>query len=452
MAGKMTATQKKTLDRRTKTSILMADRKTKEEIAEETGVTVRTVSRDVQWVIDNPAETKAAGGKAPSRKTVEFYSGKASTKRRSKSSEDAAGARVDHGSDSLGGSSAEDASTDASGSLADGESQDGAAVEAGFAVDLNTTPSQLVTDVDASASTPDRTEDPAGDDGTVPDMDVKSGLDEDVDDDGDLGGVVVEGTITEEIPAMDATDGGGIPMNAGTVTSDLNDGAGEDSPAGGAGRGADDGVDQGVDGEDPDADPVLSEDDDVNGVEVSDSSSVVMVGGQAGNGLISVDVTPVKSTKTVTEVVSLDTPDVFDPMVRERLEKSRPLLRLPEDEDDDLITYHTRKITNLVRDGVVNGDDESSKEPLGKAFKIVWSEVFGHKPVEDGLEDWFQEWDEDVSLTDEEMAFQDLSHRMKTEYMKVRIREDRVMIVFIGLVAVLLVASTLLAVGFNMFG
>lgn len=452
MAGKMTATQKKTLDRRTKTSILMADRKTKEEIAGETGVTVRTVSRDVQWVIDNPTKTKAAGGKAPSRKTVEFYSGKASTKRRSKSSVDAAGARVDHGPDSLGGSSAEDASTDASGSLADGESQDGAVVEAVVAVDPDTTPSQPVTDVDASASTPDGTVDPAGDDGTVPDMDAKSGLDEDVDDDGDLGGVVVEGTITEEIPVMDATDVDGTPINAGTATSDPNDGVGGDSSAEDAGHEADDGVDQGVDGKDPDADPDISEDDDADGVEVSDSSSVVMVGGQAGNGLISVGVTPVKATKTVTEVVSLDTPDVFDPMIRERLERSQSLLRLPEDEDDDSITYHTRKITNLVRDGVVNGDDESNKEPLGKAFKIVWSEVFGHKPVEDGLEDWFQEWDEDVSLTDEEMAFQDLSHRMKTEYMKARIREDRVMIVFIGMVAVLLVASTLLAVGFNMFG
>ena len=81
--------------------------------------------------------------------------------------------------------------------------------------------------------------------------------------------------------------------------------------------------------------------------------------------------------------------------------------------------------------------------------------MFGHKTPEDGygdLDEWFQEWDEGIPLTEDEMEFQDLSHRMKTEYMKARVREDRVMIVFIGLVAIILVVSTLFAIGFNLFG
>ena len=428
MAEKLTATQRKILERRVKTSILMADKTSKEDISSETGVTVRTVNKDIQWVIDNPREIRKAGGKAASKHTVDLYlnGGPAITdKKRPASTQNTRSNKRQskaHVSDN-------NAVFDDDGDTIDTRTPDPTEPKTNDADDK-----PLTEDSSYHGETPDSTDgDPA---------DTVSG--------DRLG----NGVITEEIPVTDATSdevavseasatAGGEGSDSASDSDDAMANANEsimnglvDGSTGPAGVDLDDAA--------GDGDPGLVE-----------SSSVMIMGASSENGLISIGASPVKTTKTYTEVVSLDTPDSIDPKVRERLEGSRTLMELPEENDDDAITYHARKLTNLVRDGVMNSDDSVNRESLGHAFKVVLSDVFGHKTPEDGygdLDEWFQEWDEGIPLTEDEMEFQDLSHRMKTEYMKARVREDRVMIVFIGLVAIILVATTLFAIGFNLFG
>ena len=428
MAEKLTATQRKILERRVKTSILMADKTSKEDISSETGVTVRTVNKDIQWVIDNPREIRKAGGKAASKHTVDLYlnGGPAITDKKRPASTQNTRSNKRQSKAHVSDNNAvfdDDGDTTATRTSAPTEPKTN---------DADDKP--LTEDSSYHGETPDPTDgDPA---------DTVSG--------DRLG----NGVITEEIPVTDATSDEVAVSEASATTGDEGPDSVSDSDDAMANanesimNGLVDGSTgpAGVDLDDAagDGDPGLVE-----------SSSVMIMGASSENGLISIGASPVKTTKTYTKVVSLDTPDSIDPKVRERLEGSQTLMELPEENDDDAITYHARKLTNLVRDGVMNSDDSVNRESLGHAFKVVLSDVFGHKTPEDGygdLDEWFQEWDEGISLTDDEMAFQDLSHRMKTEYMKARVREDRVMIVFIGLVAIILVVATLFAIGFNLFG
>lgn len=446
MAEKLTATQRKILERRVKTSILMADKTSKEDISSETGVTVRTVNKDIQWVIDNPREIRKAGGKAASKRTVDLYlnGGPAITDKKRPASTQNARSNKRQSKSPVSGN-------------------DAVFNDAGDTIDTRT---------------PDPTE-PKTNNGLIQSHD-----DAPVDHD-ELNGELTEGSsyhgetpgpidgdpadavsgdrlgngvVTEEIPVTDSmSDRVAVSEASATSGGEGSDSASDsDDAMANADESTMDGL---VDGSTGSAGGAVEVDlDDVAGdgdLGFGKSSSVMIMGASSENGLISIETSPVKTTKTYTEVVSLDTPDSIDPKVRERLEGSRTLMELPEENDDDAITYHARKLTNLVRDGVMNSDDSVNRESLGHAFKVVLSDVFGHKTPEDGygdLDEWFQEWDEGISLTDDEMAFQDLSHRMKTEYMKARVREDRVMIVFIGLVAIILVATTLFAIGFNLFG
>ena len=422
MAGKLTATQRKILERRVKTSILMADKTSKKDISSETGVTVRTVNKDIQWVIDNPREIRKAGGKAASKHTVDLYlnggpvitdkkrpastQNTRSSKQRSKAHVSDNNAVFDDDGDTT--TTRTSAPTEPKTNDADDK--------------------PLTEDSSYHGETPDPTDgDPA---------DTVSG--------DRLG----NGVITEEIPVTDSTSDE-VAVSETSTTADGDEGPDSVSDSDDAMVNADESIMNGPAGVDlndaaGDGDPGLME-----------SSSVMIMGASSENGLISIGTSPVKTMKTYTEVVSLDTPDSIDPKVRKRLEGSQTLMELPEESDDDVITYHARKLTNLVKDGVMNSDDSVNRESLGHAFKMVLSDVFGHKTPEDGygdLDEWFQEWDEGISLTEDEMEFQDLSHRMKTEYMKARVREDRVMIVFIGLVAIILIVTTLFAIGFNLFG
>lgn len=433
MAEKLTATQRKILERRVKTSILMADKTSKEDISSETGVTVRTVNKDIQWVIDNPREIRKAGGKAASKRTVDLYlnGGPAIT-------------------DKKRPASAQNARSNKRQSKA--HVSDNNAV---FDDDGDTTATR--TSVPTEPKTNDANNKPLTEDSSCH-GETPGPIDGDPADavSGDRLG---NGVITEEIPVTDATSDG-VAVSEASATSDGGEGSDSASDSDDAMANADEStMDDLVDGSTGSAGGTVEVDlDDVAGdgdLGLGESSSVMIMGASSENGLISIGASPVKTTKTYTEVVSLDTPDSIDPKVRERLEGSRTLMELPEENDDDAITYHARKLTNLVRDGVMNSDDSVNRESLGHAFKMVLSDVFCHKTPEDGygdLDEWFQEWDEGISLTDDEMAFQDLSHRMKTEYMKARVREDRVMIVFIGLVAIILVVATLFAIGFNLFG
>lgn len=443
MAEKLTATQRKILERRVKTSILMADKTSKEDISSETGVTIRTVNKDIQWVIDNPREIRKAGGKAASKRTVDLYLNGGPTI-----------------TDKKRPASAQNARSNKRQSKSPVSGNDAVFNDDGDTIDTRT---------------PDPTE-PKTNNGLIQSHD-DAPVDHDELDGGPLtkgsschgetpgpidgdpadavsGDRLGNGVITEEIPVTDATSDEVAVSEASATTGDEGPDSVSDSDDAMANanesimNGLVDGSTgpAGVDLDDAagDGDPGLVE-----------SSSVMIMGASSENGLISIGASPVKTTKTYTEVVSLDTPDSIDPKVRERLEGSRTLMELPEENDDDAITYHARKLTNLVRDGVMNSDDSVNRESLGHAFKVVLSDVFGHKTPEDGygdLDEWFQEWDEGIPLTEDEMEFQDLSHRMKTEYMKARVREDRVMIVFIGLVAIILVATTLFAIGFNLFG
>lgn len=431
MAEKLTATQKKILERRVKTSILMADKTSKEDISSETGVTVRTVNKDIQWVIDNPREIRKAGGKAASKHTVDLYlnGGPAITDKKRPASTQNTRSSKQRSKAHVSDNNAvfdDDGDTTTTRTSAPTEPKTN---------DADDKP--LTEDSSYHGETPDSTDgDPA---------DTVSG--------DRLG----NGVITEEIPVTDATsDEVAVSEASATAGGEGSDSASDsDDAMANANESIMNGL---VDGSTDSAGGAVEVDlDDVAGdgdLGLGKSSSVMIMGASSENGLISIGASPVKTTKTYTEVVSLDTPDSIDPKVRERLEGSRTLMELPEENDDDAITYHARKLTNLVRDGVMNSDDSVNRESLGHAFKVVLSDVFGHKTPEDGygdLDEWFQEWDEGISLTDDEMAFQDLSHRMKTEYMKARVREDRVMIVFIGLVAIILVATTLFAIGFNLF-
>lgn len=422
MAGKLTATQRKILERRVKTSILMADKTSKEDISSETGVTVRTVNKDIQWVIDNPREIRKAGGKAASKHTVDLYlnGGPAITDKKRPASTQNTRSSKQRSKAHVSDNNAvfdDDGDTTTTRTSAPTEPKTN---------DADDKP--LTEDSSCHGETPDPTDgDPA---------DTVSG--------DRLG----NGVITEEIPVTDSTSDE-VAVSEVSTTADGDEGPDSVSDSDDAMANADESIINGPAGVDlndaaGDGDPGLVE-----------SSSVMIMGASSENGLISIGASPVKTTKTYTEVVSLDTPDSIDPKVRERLEGSQTLMELPEENDDDAITYHARKLTNLVRDGVMNSDDSVNRESLGHAFKVVLSDVFGHKTPEDGygdLDEWFQEWDEGIPLTEDEMEFQDLSHRMKTEYMKARVREDRVMIVFIGLVAIILVATTLFAIGFNLFG
>lgn len=421
MAGKLTATQRKILERRVKTSILMADKTSKEDISSETGVTVRTVNKDIQWVIDNPREIRKAGGKAASKHTVDLYLNGGPTitdkKRPASTQNTRSNKRQSKAHVSDNNAVFDDGDTTATRTSAPTEPKTN---------DADDKP--LTEDSSYHGETPDPTDgDPA---------DTVSG--------DRLG----NGVITEEIPVTDATSDE-VAVSETSTTADGDEGPDSVSDSDDAMVNADESIMNGPAGVDlndaaGDGDPGLME-----------SSSVMIMGASSENGLISIGASPVKTMKTYTEVVSLDTPDSIDPKVRERLEGSQTLMELPEESDDDVITYHARKLTNLVKDGVMNSDDSVNRESLGHAFKMVLSDVFGHKTPEDGygdLDEWFQEWDEGIPLTEDEMEFQDLSHRMKTEYMKARVREDRVMIVFIGLVAIILVATTLFAIGFNLFG
>lgn len=433
MAEKLTATQRKILERRVKTSILMADKTSKKDISSETGVTVRTVNKDIQWVIDNPREIRKAGGKAASKHTVDLYlnGGPVITDKKRPASTQNTRSNKRQSKAHVSDNNAvfdDDGDTTATRTSAPTEPKTN---------DADDKP--LTEDSSYHGETPDPTDgDPA---------DTVSG--------DRLG----NGVITEEIPVTDATSDG-VAVSEASATSDGGEGSDSASDSDDAMANADESTMDGlVDGSTGSAGGTMEVDlDDVAGdgdLGLGESSSVMIMGASSENGLISIGASPVKTTKTYTEVVSLDTPDSIDPKVRERLEGSRTLMELPEENDDDAITYHARRLTNLVRDGVMNSDDSVNRESLGHAFKVVLSDVFGHKTPEDGygdLDEWFQEWDEGISLTDDEMAFQDLSHRMKTEYMKARVREDRVMIVFIGLVAIILVVATLFAIGFNLFG
>lgn len=429
MAGKLTATQRKILERRVKTSILMADKTSKKDISSETGVTVRTVNKDIQWVIDNPREIRKAGGKAASKHTVDLYlnGGPAITdKKRPASTQNTRSNKRQskaHVSDN-------NAVFDDAGDTTATRTSDPTEPKTNDADDK-----PLAEDSSYHGPTPDPTDgDPA---------DTVSG--------DRLG----NGVITEEIPVTDATSDE-VAVSEVSTTADGDEGPDSVSDSDDAMANADESTMNGlVDGSTGPAGVDLDDTAGDGDLGLGESSSVMIMGASSENGLISIGASPVKTMKTYTEVVSLDTPDSIDPKVRERLEGSQTLMELPEENDDDAITYHARKLTNLVRDGVMNSDDSVNRESLGHAFKVVLSDVFGHKTPEDGygdLDEWFQEWDEGISLTDDEMAFQDLSHRMKTEYMKARVREDRVMIVFIGLVAIILVVATLFAIGFNLFG
>lgn len=433
MAEKLTATQRKILERRVKTSILMADKTSKKDISSETGVTVRTVNKDIQWVIDNPREIRKAGGKAASKHTVDLYlnGGPVITDKKRPASTQNTRSNKRQSKAHVSDNNAvfdDDGDTTATRTSAPTEPKTN---------DADDKP--LTEDSSYHGETPDPTDgDPA---------DTVSG--------DRLG----NGVITEEIPVTDATSDG-VAVSEASATSDGGEGSDSASDSDDAMANADESTMDGlVDGSTGSAGGTMEVDlDDVAGdgdLGLGESSSVMIMGASSENGLISIGASPVKTTKTYTEVVSLDTPDSIDPKVRERLEGSRTLMELPEENDDDAITYHARRLTNLVRDGVMNSDDSVNRESLGHAFKVVLSDVFGHKTPEDGygdLDEWFQEWDEGISLTEDEMEFQDLSHRMKTEYMKARVREDRVMIVFIGLVAIILVVATLFAIGFNLFG
>ena len=433
MAEKLTATQRKILERRVKTSILMADKTSKEDISSETGVTVRTVNKDIQWVIDNPREIRKAGGKAASKRTVDLYlnGGPVITDKKRPASAQNARSNKRQSKSTVSGNDAvfdDDGDTTTTRTSAPTEPKTN---------DADDKP--LTEDSSYHGETPDPTDgDPA---------DTVSG--------DRLG----NGVVTEEIPVTDSMSDG-VAVSEASATSDGGEGSDSASDSDDAMANADESTMDGlVDGSTGSAGGTVEVDlDDVAGdgdLGLGESSSVMIMGASSENGLISIGASPVKTTKTYTEVVSLDTPDSIDPKVRERLEGSRTLMELPEENDDDAITYHARKLTNLVKDGVMNSDDSVNRESLGHAFKVVLSDVFGHKTPEDGygdLDEWFQEWDEGIPLTEDEMEFQDLSHRMKTEYMKARVREDRVMIVFIGLVAIILVATTLFAIGFNLFG
>lgn len=429
MAGKLTATQRKILERRVKTSILMADKTSKKDISSETGVTVRTVNKDIQWVIDNPREIRKAGGKAASKHTVDLYlnGGPVITDKKRPASTQNTRSNKRQSKAHVSDNNAvfdDDGDTTATRTSAPTEPKTN---------DADDKP--LTEDSSYHGETPDPSDgDPA---------DTVSG--------DRLG----NGVVTEEIPVTDSMSDG-VAVSEASTTAGGDEGPDSVSDSDDAMANADESIMNGlVDGS---IGPAGVDLDDVAGdgdLGLGESSSVMIMGASSENGLISIGTSPVKTTKTYTEVVSLDTPDSIDPKVRERLEGSRTLMELPEENDDDAITYHARKLTNLVRDGVMNSDDSVNRESLGHAFKVVLSDVFGHKTPEDGygdLDEWFQEWDEGISLTDDEMAFQDLSHRMKTEYMKARVREDRVMIVFIGLVAIILVVATLFAIGFNLFG
>lgn len=429
MAGKLTATQRKILERRVKTSILMADKTSKEDISSETGVTVRTVNKDIQWVIDNPREIRKAGGKAASKHTVDLYlnGGPAITDKKRPASTQNTRSNKRQSKAHVSDNNAvfdDDGDTTTTRTSAPTEPKTN---------DADDKP--LTEDSSYHGETPDSTDgDPA---------DTVSG---------DRSG---NGVITEEIPVTDATSDE-VAASETSTTADGDEGSDSVSDSDDAMANADESTMNGlVDGS---TGPSGVDLDDAAGdgdLGLGESSSVMIMGASSENGLISIGASPVKTMKTYTEVVSLDTPDSIDPKVRERLEGSQTLMELPEESDDDVITYHARKLTNLVKDGVMNSDDSVNRESLGHAFKMVLSDVFGHKTPEDGygdLDEWFQEWDEGIPLTEDEMEFQDLSHRMKTEYMKARVREDRVMIVFIGLVTIILIVTTLFAIGFNLFG
>ena len=448
MAEKLTATQRKILERRVKTSILMADNTSKEDISSETGVTVRTVNKDIQWVIDNPREIRKAGGKAASKHTVDLYlnGGPAITdKKRPASTQNAR-------------SSKQRSKSPVSGN-------DAVFNDAGDTIDTRTpdptepkTNNGLIQSHDDAPVDHDELNGEPLTEGSSYHGETPGPID------GDPANAVsgdwlCNGIITEEIPVTDSMSDG-VAVSEASVTAGGDEGPDSVSDSDDAMANANESTMDGlVDGSTDSAGGTVEVDlDDVAGdgdLGLGKSSSVMIMGASSENGLISIGTSPVKTMKTYTEVVSLDTPDSIDPKVRERLEGSRTLMELPEESDDDAITYHARKLTNLVRDGVMNSDDSVNRESLGHAFKVVLSDVFGHKTPEDGygdLDEWFQEWDEGIPLTEDEMEFQDLSHRMKTEYMKARVREDRVMIVFIGLVAIILVVATLFAIGFNLFG
>ena len=443
MAEKLTATQRKILERRVKTSILMADNTSKEDISSETGVTVRTVNKDIQWVIDNPREIRKAGGKAASKRTVDLYlnGGPAitdkkrpastqnarSSKRRSKSPVSGNDAVFNDASDTIDTRTPDPTEPKTNNGLI--QSHDDAPVDHD---ELDGEP--LTEGSSYHGETP----------GPI-DGDPANAV---------SGDRLGNGIITEEIPVTDSMSDGVAGSEASVTAGD--EGPDSISDSDDAMANADESTMDGLAGGSTGPAGVYLDDAAGDGdLGLGKSSSVMIMGASSENGLISIETSPVKTMKTYTEVVSLDTPDSIDPKVRERLEGSQTLMELPEESDDDVITYHARKLTNLVRDGVMNSDDSVNRESLGHAFKVVLSDVFGHKTPEDDygdLDEWFQEWDEGIPLTDDEMAFQDLSHRMKTEYMKARVREDRVMIVFIGLVAIILVVTTLFAIGFNLFG
>ena len=442
MAEKLTATQRKILERRVKTSILMADNTSKEDISSETGVTVKTVNKDIQWVIDNPREIRKAGGKAASKRTVDLYlnGGPAitdkkrpastqnarSSKRRSKSPVSDNDAVFNNAGDTIDTRTPDPTEPKTNNGLI--QSHDDAPV------DHDELDGELTEGSSYHGETP----------GPI-DGDPANAV---------SGDRLGNGVVTEEIPVTDSmSDGIAVSETSATAGDEGSDSVSDsDDTMANADESTMDGLAGGSTG------PAGVDLDDAAGdgdLGLVESSSVMIMGASSENGLISIGTSPVKTMKTYTEVVSLDTPDSIDPKVRERLEGSQILMELPEESDDDVITYHARKLTNLVRDGVMNSDDSVNRESLGHAFKVVLSDVFGHKTPEDGygdLDEWFQEWDEGIPLTEDEMEFQDLSHRMKTEYMKARVREDRVMIVFIGLVAIILVVATLFAIGFNLFG
>ena len=443
MAEKLTATQRKILERRVKTSILMADNTSKEDISSETGVTVRTVNKDIQWVIDNPREIRKAGGKAASKRTVDLYlnGGPAITDKKRPASTQNARSSKQRSKSPVSGNDA--VFNDASDTI-DTRTPDPTEPK---------TNNGLIQSHDDAPVDHDELDGEPLTEGSSYHGETPGPID------GDPANAVSgdrlgNGIITEEIPVTDS-------MSDGVAVSEASATAGDEGPdsisdSDDAMANADESTMDGLAGGSTGPAGVYLDDAAGDGdLGLGKSSSVMIMGASSENGLISIETSPVKTMKTYTEVVSLDTPDSIDPKVRERLEGSQTLMELPEESDDDVITYHARKLTNLVRDGVMNSDDSVNRESLGHAFKVVLSDVFGHKTPEDDygdLDEWFQEWDEGIPLTDDEMAFQDLSHRMKTEYMKARVREDRVMIVFIGLVAIILVVTTLFAIGFNLFG
>ena len=443
MAEKLTATQRKILERRVKTSILMADNTSKEDISSETGVTVRTVNKDIQWVIDNPREIRKAGGKAASKRTVDLYlnGGPAITDKKRPASTQNARSSKQRSKSPVSGNDA--VFNDASDTI-DTRTPDPTEPK---------TNNGLIQSHDDAPVDHDELDGEPLTEGSSYHGETPGPID------GDPANAVSgdrlgNGIITEEIPVTDSMSDGVAGSEASVTAGD--EGPDSISDSDDAMANADESTMDGLAGGSTGPAGVYLDDAAGDGdLGLGKSSSVMIMGASSENGLISIETSPVKTMKTYTEVVSLDTPDSIDPKVRERLEGSQTLMELPEESDDDVITYHARKLTNLVRDGVMNSDDSVNRESLGHAFKVVLSDVFGHKTPEDGygdLDEWFQEWDEGIPLTDDEMAFQDLSHRMKTEYMKARVREDRVMIVFIGLVAIILVVTTLFAIGFNLFG